>query len=72
MTGDLTLMNTGTTEMTVKDHELFMDLHETSKLVEVEMPGYMFASLALGAEKELSGKILEWGEDGLLSHRPPV
>lgn len=66
------LINTGNNEMTAKDHEFFSDLHETSKLVKVETPGYMFASLALSAEKELSGKILEWSEDALLSHRPPV
>lgn len=41
-----------------KDAEKFKSLHEEGKLLKPEQPGNVMARLAVGAEKELSGKFL--------------
>lgn len=44
--------------MDIKDAEKFRGLFESGKLLRPEQPGHVIARLALGAEKELSGKFL--------------
>lgn len=44
--------------MDVKDVQKFKSLHEEGKLLKPELPGNVIARLAVGGEKELSGKFL--------------
>merc|ERR1711977_196819 len=48
-----------------KDAEKFKSLHEEGKLLKPEQPGNVMARLAVGAEKELSGKFLSWNDKEL-------
>jgi NAD(P)-dependent dehydrogenase (short-subunit alcohol dehydrogenase family) len=45
------------TVMDAKDAEKFKTLHESGKLLRPEQPGNVIARLALGAERELGGKL---------------
>jgi NAD(P)-dependent dehydrogenase (short-subunit alcohol dehydrogenase family) len=46
--------------MDAKDAQKFKGLHEDGKLLKPEQPGNVMARLAVGAEKELSGKFLRY------------
>jgi hypothetical protein len=45
------------TVMDAKDAEKFKSLHESGKLLKPEQPGNVMARLALGAGRDLSGKL---------------
>jgi hypothetical protein len=45
------------TVMEPKDAEKFRTLHESGKLLNPEQPGNVIARLALGAGRDLSGKL---------------
>jgi hypothetical protein len=44
--------------MDARDAAKFKTLHETGKTLKPELPGNVIARLAVGAERELSGKFL--------------
>ncbi|KAL2062227.1 hypothetical protein VTL71DRAFT_6493 [Oculimacula yallundae] len=47
------------------DAAKFKSLHEEGKLLKPEQPGNVMARLAVGAQKELSGKFLSWNDKEL-------
>ncbi|RDL40848.1 NAD(P)-binding Rossmann-fold containing protein [Venustampulla echinocandica] len=53
------------TTMDAKDAEKFRGLHEQGKLLRPEQPGNVMARLALGAGRELSGKLWNWNDKEL-------
>jgi len=58
-----TLRAVGGEQMLPEEFERFTKLYETSGLVKPEDCGYVIASLALSAPKELSGKFVSWDGD---------
>ncbi|TVY71482.1 putative oxidoreductase, partial [Lachnellula suecica] len=59
------------TAMDDKDTKKFKSLHEEGKLLRPEQPGNVMARLALGAERELSGKLWSWNDKELSSYQDP-
>ncbi|KUJ09839.1 NAD(P)-binding protein [Mollisia scopiformis] len=55
--------------MDAKDAEKFGSLHTEGKLLKPEQPGNVMARLALNADKELSGKFVNWNEKELEAYQ---
>lgn len=47
------------------NHGKFIDLHTSGKLLPVEAPGTVIASLVLRATQDLSGRFLSWDDSVL-------
>lgn len=50
-------------------HERFAQIHAEGKLVRPEQSGYVIASLAVGAGKEMSGKFVSWDDQDCAAFR---
>jgi len=48
--------------MDEKDAKKFADLKATGTLLKPEQPGHVIARLALDAQKDLSGRFINWNE----------
>ncbi|KAI7906576.1 uncharacterized protein BX663DRAFT_428023 [Cokeromyces recurvatus] len=46
-----------------EDHDKFIDLHRSGKLVKPQDPGHVLAALANNPPKELSGKMYSWNDE---------
>ncbi|KAF8640113.1 hypothetical protein AX17_001349 [Amanita inopinata Kibby_2008] len=57
------LRATGSSHMDKAVHDFFVRAHADGKLVQPEDCGYVIASLALSAPKELSGEFVGWDSD---------
>ena len=55
--------------MSEKDVAKFAGLGKEGKLLRPEQPGHVIAKLAVGAEKDLSGKFLSWNDETLRSYQ---
>lgn len=58
-----TLRQTGAPHMSKADHDKFVEVHATGKLVRPEDCGHVIAALALKAPAEFSGKFVAWDSD---------
>jgi len=66
------IRNEGSTSMDQNDHNRFVHLHTSGKLLTAEQPGHVIAALSLNAPKDLSGKFVSWDDDELKAFRQPV
>lgn len=55
--------------MSPKDLAKFTGLHDTGTLVKPEDSGYVIASLAVKAGKDLTGKFVSWDEEAMAPFR---
>ena len=51
--------------MTERDAAKFRGFHKEGDLLKPEQPGHVIAKLAVGADKSLSGKFLNWNDAAL-------
>jgi NAD(P)-dependent dehydrogenase (short-subunit alcohol dehydrogenase family) len=63
------LREIGASEMHPHEHQIFLDVHSSSKLVKPEQSGHVLASLAVSASKDLSGKFVTWNGEECAPHR---
>ncbi|KAG0342665.1 hypothetical protein BG004_005616 [Podila humilis] len=59
----------GSKAMIPEQHEEFITLHSTKKLLHPDQPGAVLAALAVSAENTLSGKIFSWDDAAIAAHR---
>ena len=55
--------------MTESDYAKFVKLHTDSALLPADVPGYVIASLAVNAEKELNGQFVD--HTNMKAHQKP-
>lgn len=63
------LLRSNGLEAMKEDHQKFVDLHKSGKLIHPDQPGYVIAALAAKAPKNLSGTFVSWDEDVLAEYR---
>ena len=62
----------GLSTMKASEHSRFTTAHSTGTLLDPEVPGYVIASLALKAPRELSGSFVSWDADECKDFRNPA
>ncbi|KAK7061791.1 short-chain dehydrogenase/reductase family protein [Favolaschia claudopus] len=63
------LRQDGAKHMNAQDHQTFVAAHADGKLLDAHDPGHVIASLALNADKILSGNFLSWDSPDCANYR---
>ncbi|KAK9898448.1 short-chain dehydrogenase [Cystobasidium minutum MCA 4210] len=57
-------------QMSDKDYQRFVDIHEQKKLVPPEYSGHVLAALAVKADKGLSGQFVNYSDESMSAYQP--
>jgi len=66
------LRERGSQVMKASEFSRFTDAHSTGALLDPELPGYVIASLALNASRELTGSFVSWNSEECKPYRKDI